>query len=325
MGFKWVAPGGGDRSGKGAVPSPVKSHRLNGQDAPDDEGATLGNEGKSSGAPISASRVDAPANIQRGSKARKGKKTFEERIDELRVYKAEHGHLNVKQSENKSMSQFCCDMRYARRNPESRQGRKLTADRIASLDALEFDWGPQIKTVKSFQERIDDLQAYKAKHGHLKVKADEDRSLYRFCVDMRHACRNSESTLTEDRIASLDALGFDWGLQQQMRARKTFKDRAEELQAYREKNGHINVKEGEDKSLYGFCRDMRYARGNPDSSKGRKLTVERIASLNGIGFDWTPKNEKDDRAFQKRLEELKAYETKNGHLDVKKSEDKSLY
>ena len=107
-----------------------------------------------------------------------------------------------------------------------------------------------------------------------------------------------------------------------MRARKTFKDRAEELKAYREKNGHINVKEGEDKSLAQFCRQMRYARRNPETID-RKLTEERIAELDALGFEWAPRNRKEAQ-FQQRLEELKAYKAEHGHLNVKKSEDKSL-
>ena len=49
--------------------------------------------------------------------------------------------------------------------------------------------------------------------GHINVKQREDKSLYRFCVDMRRARNKSEKstvTLTDDRIAILDALGFEF-------------------------------------------------------------------------------------------------------------------
>ena len=90
----------------------------------------------------------------------------------------------------------------------------LTNDHIASLDALGFDWSIQDQaTKKTFAQRIEDLRAYKKKHGDIYVKEKKDRSLYDFCQKIRKARNNPEKSTTlinDDRIASLDALGFDW-------------------------------------------------------------------------------------------------------------------
>jgi hypothetical protein len=74
----------------------------------------------------------------------------------------------------------------------------------------------------SFFSRVDKLEAYKEKHGHLNVRSIEDLSLYNFCWDVRTARRDITSgkgshrklsyKLTDDRIAALDAIGFDWQL-----------------------------------------------------------------------------------------------------------------
>ena len=46
--------------------------------------------------------------------------------------------------------------------------------------------------------------------------------------------------LNDERIASLNALGFEWAVIER-RAIKSFEQRIEDLQAYnKEKNGHIN-------------------------------------------------------------------------------------
>ena len=74
-----------------------------------------------------------------------------------------------------------------------------------------------------FEQRMDDLKTYKEKHGHVKVKKTDDKSLYVFCRQMRYARSNPEKSnmvLTEGRIASLDALGFDWAVKYQA-ARKS--------------------------------------------------------------------------------------------------------
>ena len=106
-------------------------------------------------------------------------------------------------------------MRYARNNP-TKSDRNLIDDRIASLDALGFDWSvSERQAVKSFEQRIENLQAYKEKHGHVNVKEGEDKSLYNWLGDVRRARKHPEKSdrfITDDRIASLDALGFEWSL-----------------------------------------------------------------------------------------------------------------
>ena len=38
---------------------------------------------------------------------------------------------------------------------------------------------------KSFEERIEELAAFKEKHGHVRVVVKHDKSLAKFCVNMR--------------------------------------------------------------------------------------------------------------------------------------------
>ena len=69
---------------------------------------------------------------------------------------------------------------------------------------------------KSFFARVDELKAYKKKHGHLNIRQKEDISPYNFCNNMRQARRaiilgkGTRRKLTYDRISALDAIGFDW-------------------------------------------------------------------------------------------------------------------
>ena len=138
--------------------------------------------------------------------------SFEQQIADLRSYKAKHGHVNVKKSEDKSLYQFCFLTRQARNHPEKKSTTIINKERIAGLDALGFNWTPERGT-NSFEQRIADLKAYKEKNGHIKVKKSEDKSLYRFCYNVRYARINPEKSdrnLTDDQIASLDDLGFEW-------------------------------------------------------------------------------------------------------------------
>ena len=176
------------------------------------------------------------------------------------------------------------------------------------------------KTKKSpFEKRMDDLRGYKERHGHINIKKSEDESLNKFCNHIRQARNNPEKStvaLTENRIASLNDLGFDWAVKEQ----KSFAQRIDDLRAYKEKHGHVNVKESGDKSLYGFCSHMRQARNNPEKSNA-VLTDNRIASLVALGFEWTVQ-ERGAKSFEQRLEDLRLYKGKHGHIRVKQSDTK---
>jgi hypothetical protein len=64
---------------------------------------------------------------------------------------------------------------------------------------------------KDFFNRVEELKAYKEKHGHLNVRPKENQSLYDFCSNMRRAWKGKGThRLDETRIAALDAIGFKW-------------------------------------------------------------------------------------------------------------------
>jgi len=251
-------------------------------------------------------------------------RSFEKRMEDLRSYKEKHGHLNVKQSQDKSLAQFCTNIRYTRKNLGKGGRMKLNEECIASLDALGFDWRPAFsKTkVRLFEERIEDLRSYKEKHGHLNIKQSQDKSLAQFCIDIRYTRKNpgkgGRMKMNEERIASLDALGFDWRPACTKYNVRSFEKRMEDLRSYKEKHGHLNVKQSQDKSLAQFCTAIRYTRKNPGKGGGMKMNEERIASLDALGFDWRSICTKYKvRSCEERIEDLKSYKEKYGHLNVK--------
>jgi len=109
--------------------------------------------------------------------------------------------------QDKSLGKFCQHTRSARRGKGTRS---ITDNRIKALDELGFEWGDKKKT---FDERLEDLQAFKEKHGHVRVTEKHDKSLAMFCRDMRSARRGTRKgkVITEDIIKRLDELGFYWG------------------------------------------------------------------------------------------------------------------
>jgi len=122
-----------------------------------------------------------------------------------------------------------------------------------------------------FQQRLDELKAYKDEHGHTRVKKSEDKSLFKFCQNIRYAHNHPDKStvvVNEERIALLNALGFEWVVKEQ------FDIRLDDLKAYKKKNGHLNVRKEEDPSLYNFCNSIRTSRNNT-GKPGKKLTKSK--------------------------------------------------
>jgi hypothetical protein len=129
-----------------------------------------------------------------------------------------------------------------------------------------------------------DLKRFKETHGHANVSNPEDKSLAAFCKRARHTHKNPGKgvKLTDERIAAFDAIGFIW-------TSKThdLDERINDLKEYKQTHGHLNVKRNEDSSLYQFCADVRHSLKQFEKDGTRKLTEERMARLDALGFEWT--------------------------------------
>ena len=103
---------------------------------------------------------------------------------------------------------------------------------------------------------------------------------------MRSIKKSKGKQLTNERIAAFDAIGFIWTSQEYVT--RSFDERIEDLEEYKQTHGHVNVKAHEDNSLGQFCANVRYARKKvvKDGTRTRKLTEERIARLDALGFEW---------------------------------------
>ena len=85
---------------------------------------------------------------------------------------------------------------------------------------MGFQW--DVNVIITFDERIDELRAFKVRFGHCNVTVSEsasnkpDLSLGRWCHQVRYARRLIEEGKPVDRnlckahIERLDALGFSW-------------------------------------------------------------------------------------------------------------------
>jgi hypothetical protein len=205
----------------------------------------------------------------------KSKKNFFDRVDKMKVFKEEHGHLNVHHRKDSSLYKFCTEVRRSRTVIITGKGKlhnRLDDERIAALDAIGFEWGKSAGGSKDdrFFAQVDKLRAYEEQHGHVNVRSIEDQSLYDFCKNLRQSRQaiitgkgKGTFRLDETRIAALDAIDFNWNQGASCNAASKddkFFAQVVKLKAYKETHSHLNVSGKEDRSLYDFCCSMRKAR-----------------------------------------------------------------
>lgn len=104
--------------------------------------------------------------------------------------------------------------------------------------------------------------------------------LGRFVRQCRHHFKKND--LSSDRIADLNALGFEWSLVE-CRPKVSFTTRLEQLTQYKEEHGHLLVpnyfyQDG----LGSYVTRIRHER----KIGTLKLSPDQIVTLNDLGFEW---------------------------------------
>jgi hypothetical protein len=206
------------------------------------------------------------------------------------------------------------------------------------LNDVGFKWclgRRELTSMKTFDERLNDLMAFKAKYGHCNVsKNGEDASLGKWCCELRGSYKKIQSNqkprkkLSDEQIQRLSDAGFMWCLgRRNLTSFKTFDERFNDLISFKAKYGHCNVSHhaGDDVSLGQWCCVLRwsYKKMQNNQKPRTKLSDEQIQSLNDVGFKWSL--QKVWSCFDERLNDLMSFKAKYGHCNVSQhGEDASL-
>jgi superfamily II DNA or RNA helicase len=230
---------------------------------------------------------------------------WQERFDQLKLFKEQHGHCNVELVADEDDKLFCW-VRFQRN--ALAQG-KLDEDKKAQLDEIEFSWASKLIDAK-WEEMYERLRSYHSAHGNADVpnRWKEDLKLASWVMNQRE--RRKKGIISDEQIQRLDALGFTW----QHRERGAWEDRYQELIEFKEKHGHCNVPfEYKEVSKLGkFVNAMR------SHKTAGTLSQERIELLEQIGFQWS--GEVKEAFFTDKWEDsylqLLYFKEENGHCNV---------
>lgn len=308
---------------------PVTLSNMQGKEG-DDVAATAaavaaagGMDAKEHGVPMPPllKNMNAVQGNRMAERRRKGwvKKTWEERLEELKAYKMVHGDANVPtlSKENPSLGHWVHDQRKQYRLFNEKKQTAMTLSRIEQLESVGFKWALQRHTtMKSWNERFDELKLYLAEKGdcNVPIRYKENPSLGQWVSTQRQEYgarkKGKKSNITDERITALEEIGFVWSLRDtsKMAPRKTWDAHFETLKEFKQKNGHCDVrvrsKQHPTGSLGRWVEKQRHHYNNRLDGRENKITDEQIQKLEELGFKWRVRNEK--RSVMERRAKLKA-------------------
>lgn len=203
-----------------------------------------------------------------------------------------------------------------------------------NVDSAKANLGEKAKTKTLRVERasarqnwdrmFQELEAYKAQHGHLNVSFQENKSLAAWIVTQRteyKKLKNGQSTrMTAIKMQKLTELGFQFSKRPSY---KSWDERLEQLKKFHAEHGHVRIPVS-DVELGEFVSRMRQEYNKFQDGRKSSLNEERIQALADLGFLFCagkrPQSNKAERQKKKtwdeRFDELVAYRNKNGNCLV---------
>ena len=223
----------------------------------------------------------------------------------LAAFKAEHGHCRVTMKIDPKLSGWVDKQRMHKRRLNAGDSnpvkRGITAERVAKLDAIGFEWSPPLGSTDEtgWEAMLSKLVAFKAEHDHCRVphRHPADPKLGQW-VGTQRQCKkrldagNSSPGITAERVAKLEAIGFEWVMPP---TRVGPVDEAgweamlSKLAAFKAEHEHCRVpcRHPADPKLGKWVRHQRFNKKRLDAGEPSPcITEARVAKLEAIGFEW---------------------------------------
>jgi hypothetical protein len=144
---------------------------------------------------------------------------WDRRFEQLRAFQKEHGHCQVAPTEGSPAlsgrrGKDCkdSDTHGLFLWVNAQRKRTMTEDRMQKLNDIGFEW--VLRKPQPWDERLEELKASHKEHGHIRVpirstSKDSDTHLLHLWVSYQQR----STSILEERIQKLNALGFEWVLQ----------------------------------------------------------------------------------------------------------------
>eukprot|EP00539_Tryblionella_compressa_P002418 CAMPEP_0178737998 /NCGR_PEP_ID=MMETSP0744-20121128/3280_1 /TAXON_ID=913974 /ORGANISM="Nitzschia punctata, Strain CCMP561" /LENGTH=369 /DNA_ID=CAMNT_0020390591 /DNA_START=54 /DNA_END=1163 /DNA_ORIENTATION=- len=146
-------------------------------------------------------------------------------------------------------------------------------------------WNERYKELKIFKQRFGHCEVphnYVADNGSQALAQWVKRQRYQF----KQRIQNKRTTITDERKAKLDELGFIWDSH-----RGAWEEKFEALLEFQKCHGHTSVpSKYEDKNLAIWVKCQRRQYKLYTLGEKSAMTKERIVRLESVEFEWNPRN-----------------------------------
>ncbi len=219
-------------------------------------------------------------------------RSWEHFFPQFKVFVEAHGHARVtRKSKLRNWVQ------------RIRSGKVTISEKQrAELDALGFLWAGEIFD-SAWKKRCEQLKAFVKKYGH----SEPSRRKYRSLADWVFDIRKSRKSLSAERRAELEALGFQWQGSKLIQEQEKWECCLQKFKRIKAIHPYYLVE------IYHHHPELDYWVRRQKHNK-QKLSVEKLKKLSAVGFPWNETYE--IHLWLSRYDRLKAFKVIHGHCFV---------
>ena len=167
--------------------------------------------------------------------------------------------------------------------------------------------------MQRWEERFAQLLRFRERFGHCRVAAKWKEDVpFGHWVHVQRELKK-KGMLSPERIARLEAIGFEWHGRWSGILREEHWDRMfGQLERFAQEHGHAEVPKGYagEPGLWGWVANQREARN------GGRLRADRRERLERIGFAWRDTGRSHAQRWEDRFTQLLAFRERHGHCRV---------
>jgi hypothetical protein len=258
---------------------------------------------------------------------------WQHKFELLCAFQRENGHCRVPQRYIVASVRLGAWVKTQRRYYQNYKKGKVASinaeERLARLNSIGFVWSMKASMLESdtWQAKFKLLCAFQRENGHCRVPRSfivHSLRLGAWVNGQRNRYQNFKkgkvAPVTEERIAQLHSIGFEWSMKNLMSDNVTWQHKFELLCGFQRENGHCRVPTSyivDSVRLSIWVNLQRHYYQNSKKGKVAPITEERIAQLNSIGLEWRLKAPMSDSdTWQHKFELLCGFQRENGHCRV---------
>jgi hypothetical protein len=285
-----------------------------------------------------AARERAKKPISNNSKAAAESRlaAWEAQLARLATYVAAHGDCKVPQgwAEDPGLASWVSHQRvHKKKLDRGETNPRITAARVARLDALGFEWNPGLKGCGAkpnetlWEAQLARLTTYKTAHGDCNVPRGwaEDPWLGGWVCKQRVSKRKLDrgeysEGMTAERASRLMALGFAWNGTTAHPNEVEWESQLARLAAYKAAHGDCNVPKSwaEDPRLGRWVNKQRALKWRLDHGEpSAGMTAARAARLTALGVAWEASRRSfEEKNWELQIARLVNYKAAHGDCNV---------